>query len=108
MSEYIDKSKLYGKLAELEDLARRRYLDTPSISPCYERYYAQLSERTALKQLVADFPAENVAEVVGEHLAVQNDVKVDTTKEADLPDEISVTDMYRKIQILELYRLGAL
>lgn len=45
--------------------------------------------------------AENVAEVVGEHLAVQNDVKVDTTKEADLPDEISVTDMYRKIQVLE-------
>lgn len=45
--------------------------------------------------------AENVAEVVGEHLAVQNDVKVDTTNEDDLPDEISVTEMYRKIQVLE-------
>lgn len=63
MSEYIDKSKLYGKLADLEDLARQRYLDTPSTSPCCERYYAQLSERTALKQLVTDFPTENVAEV---------------------------------------------
>ena len=63
MSEYIDKSKLYGKLAELECLARQRCLDTPSTSPCCERYYAQLSERTALKQLVADFPTEKVAEV---------------------------------------------
>lgn len=64
MSEYINKSKLYEKVAELEDLARQRFLDTPSTSPCYERYREQLNERTALKHLVADFPTENVAEVV--------------------------------------------
>ena len=75
MSEYIDRSKLYEKLAELEDLARRRYLDTPCTSPCCERYYAQLSERTALKQLVADFPTENVAEIAQAELAVGADGK---------------------------------
>lgn len=63
MSEYIEKSKLYKKIAELENLAIRRYLDTPTNSPCYERYSTQSSERTALKHLIADFPTEDVAEV---------------------------------------------
>lgn len=64
MAEYIDREALYRKIAELEMLARDRYLDTPTSSPVYPRYMAQLGERTQLKFLVADFPAADVAPVV--------------------------------------------
>ena len=64
MSEYIDKSALYEKIAQLEELARNRYLETPSNSPCYSRYMTQLNERTTFKHIVADFPAADVAPVV--------------------------------------------
>lgn len=45
-------------------LARDRYLDTPTNSPVYPRYMAQLGERTQLKFLIADFPTADVVEVV--------------------------------------------
>ena len=61
--EYIDKSALYEKIAQLEELARNRYLETPSNSLCYSRYMAQLNERTALKHIIADFPSADVAPV---------------------------------------------
>ena len=61
--EYIDKSALYEKIAQLEKLARNRYLETPSSSLCFSRYMTQLNERTALKHIVADFPSADVAEV---------------------------------------------
>ena len=64
MAEYIDKGALYEKIAQLEEIARNRYLDTPSNSPAYQRYLAQMQERTALKHLIADFPAADVVEVV--------------------------------------------
>ena len=64
MAEYIEREALYRKIAELEMLARDRYLDTPTSSPVYPRYMAQLGERTQLKFLVADFPAADVVEVV--------------------------------------------
>ena len=57
MADYIERAALYNKIAVLEELARNRYLDTPGSSPAYPRYHAQLNERTALKHLVADFPA---------------------------------------------------
>lgn len=60
---YIDKNALYKKIAKLEELARDRYLDTPQNSPIYPRYMAQLNERTNLKQMIADFPAADVAPV---------------------------------------------
>ena len=41
MAEYIDKGALYERIAQLEELARNRYLDTPSNSPAYPRYMAQ-------------------------------------------------------------------
>ena len=40
-------------------------------------------------------------EVSGDNLSVQNDVKIDTTEDEDLPDEISVKQMYKEIQILK-------
>lgn len=61
MAEYIDKSALYEKIAQLEELARNRYLETPSSSPFCSRYMTQLNERTVFKHLVADFPADDVA-----------------------------------------------
>ena len=64
MAEYIEREALYQKVAELEMLARDRYLDTPTNSPVYSRYMAQLGERTHLKFLIADFPAADVVEVV--------------------------------------------
>lgn len=62
--EYIDKAILYRKISELEEIARTRYLDTPSNSPAHERYMAQLNERTSFKHLVADFSNADVSEVV--------------------------------------------
>ena len=63
MDEYISKTVLYGEVAKLEELARNRYLDTPSNSPDYPRYTAQMQERAALKHLIAYFPADDVAPV---------------------------------------------
>ena len=63
MAEYIDKSALYEKIAQLEELARNRYLETPSNSQCYSRYMAQLNECTAFKHLIADFPSADISPV---------------------------------------------
>lgn len=68
--EYIDKGSLYQKIAELEEIARMRYLDTPSDIPLCERHLVQMNELTSFKHLVADFPAADVVEVVhGEWIA---------------------------------------
>ena len=56
MSDLISKSVLYKKIAKLEDLARDRVLDTPTNSPCYMRYVAQVNERTNFKHIIADEP----------------------------------------------------
>ena len=60
MSEYIDKSAIYNKIAKLEELARDRYLDTPQGS----RYQSQMNERTSLKHLIYDFPTIDAIQVV--------------------------------------------
>ena len=56
MSDLISRSGLYNKLVELEDMARKRVLDTTTNSPCYMRYVTQLTERTNFKYMVADAP----------------------------------------------------
>lgn len=61
--EYIEKNALYKKIAELEKLARDRYLDVQSNSPAYTRYMAQLDELIRLKHMVYDFPSADVAPV---------------------------------------------
>lgn len=63
MAEYIEKDRLYKMVAKKEETARNWVLDTPANSPAYMRYVAQLNERTAFKQMVADIPAVNVVEV---------------------------------------------
>lgn len=68
MSDLISREVLYREIARLEELARGRVLDTPSSSPCYDRYAAQLSERTNLKHLVADAPTAYDADKVVEQL----------------------------------------
>lgn len=64
MAEYIEKAGLYQKVSHLEELARNRYLDTPSGSPVKERYRTQMDERTRFKHMLADTRAANVAQVV--------------------------------------------
>ena len=64
MAEYMEKATLYKDISELEELARNRVLDTPTNSPVYVRYVAQLNERTMLKHKIFDFPAADVAPVV--------------------------------------------
>ena len=64
MSDLISRSALYAEIMEKEDLARERVLDTPTNSPCYMRYVAQLNERTALKHMIADAPTIEAVPVV--------------------------------------------
>lgn len=68
MDKLISAEKLYNKVAELEELARDRVLDTPTTSPAHPRYVAQLNERTALKHMIMDEPAAFDKEKVIEEL----------------------------------------
>ena len=61
MDEYIKKNALYEKIAQLEELARNRYLDTPSLY--YPMYMTQLNERTYFKHIIQFFPAADVVPV---------------------------------------------
>ena len=54
--ELKDFEKIYADMSEREELARQRVIDTPSNSPCYMRYVAQLNERTAFKEMLYDAP----------------------------------------------------
>ena len=51
-----DFEKLYADMSEREELASQRVIDTPSNSPCYMRYVAQLNERTSFKEMLYDAP----------------------------------------------------
>lgn len=44
---------------------------------------------------------DDVVKAEGDHLLAENDVKIDTTKDKDLPNEISVKDLYKQVQILQ-------
>lgn len=66
MNKYIDVKLLYNQVAEKEELARQRVIDTPSrlpngdVNPYAIRYAAQLDERTTFKFMLADAPAADV------------------------------------------------
>ena len=64
MAEYIKREALYKKLLEMEALARARVIDTPTTSPAYRRYSTQLTERNAIRHMIAEIPAADVAPVV--------------------------------------------
>lgn len=51
-----DFQKMYDDMTEKEELAMQRVIDTPTNSPCYMRYVAQLNERTAFKEMLFDAP----------------------------------------------------
>ena len=61
MDEYIKKNVLYKIITQLEELARNRYLDTPSLY--YPMYMTQLNERAYFKQIITDLPTADVAPV---------------------------------------------
>lgn len=61
-----DFQKMYADMTEKEELARQRVIDTPTNSPCYMRYVAQLNERTAFKEMLFDAPTIIEAESEGE------------------------------------------
>ena len=61
MDEYISKNVLYEIITQLEELARNRYLDTPSLY--YPMYMTQLNERTHFKHIIQFFPTADVAPV---------------------------------------------
>lgn len=65
----IDGEALYKQVAESEEKARDRFLDTSSSLPCpsyinpaYTRYNEQLNERTKLKHMIADAPTIELPE----------------------------------------------
>lgn len=60
MTRYIDADKLKEKAIEHLELATQRVADTPTNSPCYQRYISQVSERTHFIGLICDAPTEDV------------------------------------------------
>jgi hypothetical protein len=60
-----DFQKMYADMKEKEELARQRVIDTPTNSPCYMRYVAQLNERTAFKEMLYDAPTIIEADTEG-------------------------------------------
>lgn len=61
MTRYIDADPLYDQIAEKEELARQRVLDTPTyydgrVNPTYIRYSAQADERTNMRKMVMNAP----------------------------------------------------
>lgn len=67
----IDADALYKAMQDVEELARRRVLDTEStlpyptnLNPAYTRYLAQMDERTKAKEMVADAPTVDAVPVV--------------------------------------------
>lgn len=61
-----DFEKIYADMKEKEELARQRVIDTPTNSPCYMRYVAQLNERTTFKEMLYDAPTIIEADKEGE------------------------------------------
>lgn len=66
MARYIDADKINERIAEKEELARQRVIDTPSrlsngdFNPYAIRYATQLDERTTFKFMIADAPTADV------------------------------------------------
>ena len=44
---------------------------------------------------------EDTTTISGNNLTVEGDINIDTSKKEDLPDTISITELYKKVQIIE-------
>ena len=64
MAEYIDKSKLYKKIAESEEKARKTFLEASINDTFFDIYQEKMNELTALKHIVSDMESSDVAPVV--------------------------------------------
>lgn len=65
MKEYIEKAALYKEIAEMEEMARNWYLDTPWDSPERTRYQSCMLERQRFKHMIADFPTASIEDILG-------------------------------------------
>ena len=45
---------------------------------------------------------EDKTTIKGDNLSVEGDVKIKTSEDNDLPDTISVTDLYKKVKDIEI------
>ena len=61
---YIERETLLKRIVSLEQLARKRVYDTPTNSPCYERYVAQMQDRQQMLSIIKACPTADVVEVV--------------------------------------------
>jgi hypothetical protein len=68
----ISRKELWEEIVRLEELARRRVLDTPISSPYYQRYSTQLDERTNLKHIIADAKTAYDVDKVVEALEIKS------------------------------------
>lgn len=59
MPDYISRNSIYSKIAMLEDIAIKRYLNSNEDITKYA-FYSIMNERTAFKHMIADEPAANV------------------------------------------------
>lgn len=59
MTRLIDADKLKEKAVEYLELATKRVADTPTNSPCYQRYVSQAADRTQFIGLICDAPTED-------------------------------------------------
>lgn len=101
MDKLISAEKLYNKVAELEELARDRVLDTPTTSPAHPRYVAQLNERTALKHMIMDEPAAFDKEKVIRELQKMKDVPHDDSVAEIVSTQIWNKALQKAIKIVE-------
>ncbi len=61
MARYIDADVLIKEVGSLEQLARKRVYDTPTNSPAYARYSAQMQDREHILSIIK---AQSTADVV--------------------------------------------
>lgn len=64
MIEYLEKAKLYNKLAVAEEKARKTFLEVLPNNPLTDVYQAKMNQITELKHMVADEQSSDVAPVV--------------------------------------------
>lgn len=64
MSDYIDKSLIYQKVAEMEKTARDNYINPKFNTYVKSIYETQMNERMKFKHMIADEPKADVSPVV--------------------------------------------